>query len=239
THEDYEKEKSVLHLQRSGRVDGLMISVADSTRNVEHLREVAASEMPMVLFDRVCEELDVPKVTTDDEEVSFKGTDQLLKSGCRKVAFFSMSEHLSISTRRKRGYLRALKKHGIHEPDILMDFSSSDDVENRRQIRNVLSGGNRPDGVFVAVERLAINIYEVCHELQIRIPEDLKVISFSNLSACGLFNPPLTTIFQPAFEIGKEGAEILFKLIGKKKLLPQEKELQIPSVIEMRSSTGI
>jgi LacI family transcriptional regulator len=74
----------------------------------------------------------------------------------------------------------------------------------------------RPDGVFASVEKLAIATYEVCNELGLRIPEDVKVISFSNLQTAALLNPSLTTITQPAFEMGREAASILFRLIEKK-----------------------
>ncbi len=236
THDDYAREKSILQLLRSGRVDGVMLSLSGATTAYEHLHAVEEACMPMVLFDRICQEIDVPKVTTDDEQVSFKVTDYLLASGCKKVAFLAMAGQLSISSFRKEGYLRALKAHGIKEPLTVMDCSAVDDDQNRKSIRKILSAKNRPDALFASVEKLAINTYEVCQELNIRIPQDLKLVAFSNLSACGLFNPPLTTIYQPAYEMGKEAAEILFKLIEKKVLLPQEKQVVLPSVIMVRDS---
>ena len=96
----------------------------------------------------------------------------------------------------------------------------------------------KPDGIFAAVEKFAVNTYEVCHELKIRIPEQIKVISFSNLSATALFDPPLSAIVQPAYEIGKEAANVLFKVVEKKKLLAKESKLTIPSFIIERRSTS-
>ncbi|MEO6358644.1 MAG: substrate-binding domain-containing protein, partial [Ferruginibacter sp.] len=67
-----------------------------------------------------------------------------------------------------------------------------------------------------SVEKLAIETYEICEELQLKIPADVKVICFSNLKTAGLLSPSMTTITQPAYEIGREAAAILFKLVEKK-----------------------
>lgn len=83
-------------------------------------------------------------------------------------------------------------------------------------IKKLLSARKRPDGVFASVENLAIATYHVCDDLKIKIPRDIKIISFSNLRTASLLNPSLSTITQPAFEIGKEAGELLFRKIEKK-----------------------
>ena len=88
------------------------------------------------------------------------------------------------------------------------------------------------------MERFAVNTYEVCQQLHIQIPKELKVISFSNLTAAALFDPPLSTVVQPAYDIGYKSAETLFKLIEQKTLKPSEKKLIIPSRIMERRSTS-
>ena len=94
-----------------------------------------------------------------------------------------------------------------------------------------------PDGIFAAVEKFAINTYEVCNTIGVNIPKQLKVISFSNLPAAALFDPPLSTIVQPAYEIGSEAAGILFKIINKKTLFKTEMKIVIPSNLIVRAST--
>jgi len=105
-------------------------------------------------------------------------------------------------------------------------------------IRKLLQQENPPDGIFAAVEKFAINTYQVCQELGIHIPGKLKVLSFSNLAATALFHPPLTTIIQPAYDIGREAATILFKIIENKKLLPSENKVILPSQLIVRKSTA-
>lgn len=236
SHEDYEREKDILTVLRNGRVDGLLISVANSTRNFDHLHTYQEAGIPLVCFDRVDESMEVPRITTDDTDASYKATEHLVKAGCRRIAFLSMAGNLSISTRRKSGYLKALSRYGFAADPLLVECGP-DDVVNRSLIKQLLQGPAKPDGIFAAVEKFAINTYEVCGELQISIPQQLKVIGFSNLSAAALFDPPLSTIVQPAYEMGKEAAATLFKIIEKKTLLDAEKKVILPSHIMERTST--
>jgi len=176
-------------------------------------------------------------ITTDDIEVSFKATEYLIKKGCKKIAFLSMAENLSISKRRHSGYLKAIEKFqagGWHKTVPC----TPNDEQNRQLINNLMEEPDAPDGIFAAVEKFAINTYQVCNERKISIPTQLKVISFSNYSATALFNPPLSSIIQPAYEIGREAAAILFKIIENKKLLTSEKKVILPSQIIYRGSTA-
>ena len=237
THEDNEREKEILNLSRNGRVDGIMISVANTTTEFDHLEACLASGMPLVFFDRVCEVMKSPRITSDDEEAAFKGTEVLLKKGCRKIAFLSLADNLSISKRRIAGYERALSKYHVAGNRLVVECGT-DEENNRVKIRELLSGNDKPDAIFAAIERFAVNTYEVCNELQVVVPSQLKVICFSNLSAAALFNPPLSTIVQPAYEIGKKAADVLFKIIEKKTLLPNDKKISISSQIIERKSTS-
>ncbi len=215
THEDMQKEVSIIKLLQNGRVDGILISLSEQTSNTTHLEEL--KEMPLVFFDRVAEHFNVPKVTTDDYNSGIKATEHLIENGCKRIAFLSISPNLSISKKRMSGYLEALKKNKIQQVDNLILACNGDHEKNKEYIRKLLKRKNRPDGIFASVEKLALSTYEVCEELNLKIPQDLKVICFSNSQTAALLNPSLTTITQPAFEMGKEAATILFKLVEKKR----------------------
>lgn len=236
TNEDYNKEKEILKVLRNGRVDGFMISVSNTTRDFQHIKELADTGLPLVCFDRVADSIDVPKVTTDDQQSAEMATTHLLERGCKRIAYLSMAEQLSISNHRKIGYINALQKKGLAEEAMIIECGTEDHV-NRKIITQLLKGKKKPDAIFAAVEKLAINTYEVCRELNIEIPDKLKVIGFSNLPAASLFSPSLSTIIQPAREIGKEATAVLFKLIEKKPLLKSEKKQSFPSTIISRRST--
>jgi len=237
THEDYKRETDILQLLRNGRVDGVMISVSNTTTNFEHLEAFQNTDIPLVFFDRVYETMEAPRITTDDGEAGYKATEHLLKLGCTKIVFLSMAGNLSISCGRKAGYIKALTKYG-HANNAAVIECGPDDETNRQRIRELLQGEQRPDAIFAAVEKFAVNTYEVCRELNVNVPHQLKVISFSNLPAAALFDPPLSTIVQPAYDIGRESANVLFKIIEKKKLLSSEKKIVIPSHLVVRESTA-
>lgn len=237
THEDNQKEISITQLLQNGRVDGIMMSLSSQTSDLKHLQELKDKEIPLVFFDRVADQIDAPKVTTDDYQSGIKATEHLIEKGCDKIAFLSISNNLSISNKRKNGYIDSLLKHQmtIIEENILQ--CSQDDKVNKSIIEKMLKKKNRPNGIFASVEKLALISYEVCNELNLKIPEDVKVIGFSNLYTAGLLNPSLTTITQPAYDIGKEAANILFKLIEKRgnQIIPEQSVLN--SILVERNSS--
>lgn len=237
THEDQNRENEILNLLRNGRVDGIMISVSNTTSDFEHLEACKASGMPLVFFDRIYDHIRSPRVTSDDEEAAFKATELLIKRGCRKITFLTLSSNLSISRRRQAGYERAMSKHHLIDNVKVLECSSDDEI-NRQKIRKHLLNEQRPEGIFTAIEKFAVNTYEVCNELQIIIPTQLKIISFSNLTATALFAPPLSTVVQPAYAIGQRATEVLFKIIEKKNLLPSDKKISLASEIIERKSTS-
>jgi LacI family transcriptional regulator len=237
SHEDYNKERDILQLLRNGRVDGVMISVSNTTNNLDHIDAWRQAGLPLVLFDRTVEDLDVPNIMTNDAEMAFKATEHLLRRGCRNIAYLGMAGNLSISNRRKAGYLTALEKYKVPAPPQVIELTAKDYI-NREILKELFQKQPLTDGIFAAIEKFAVNTYEVCKELNLQIPHDVKVISFSNLQAAALFDPALSTIIQPAYDIGREAANILFKIIDKKMLMPYEKKMILPSQLIERASTA-
>ena len=239
THEDAQKEIAITQLLQNGRVDGIMMSLASQTNNIQHLQHLKEKEIPLVFFDRVAENITTPKITTDDYNSGKKATQHLIDKGCKKIAFLSISSHLSISNKRKSGYIDTLKEAGIKVDEKLIVNCSNDDKPNYNIIKKLLKSKHRPDGIFASVEKLAITTYELCKEFGIRIPQDLKIISFSNLQTAALLNPSMTTITQPAYEIGREAASILFKLVEKKGFNVLLEKTTLNAVLIERDSTRI
>jgi len=237
THEDVQKEIAITRILQNGRVDGIMLSLSSQTADITHLEELKEKQIPLVFFDRVAEEIASPKITTDDYNSGLRATQHLIEKGCKRIAFLSISQNLSISNRRMNGYLDAMKKAGMKTENNLVIQCSNEDEENKTLIRKLLKRKNRPDGLFASVEKLAIATYEVCDELKLNIPRDVKIISFSNLQTAALLNPSLTTITQPAFEIGREAASILFKLVEKKGFNFLLEKTVLKSVLVERNST--
>jgi LacI family transcriptional regulator len=239
THEDMDKEVAIANLLQNGRVDGIMISLSAKTSNTDHLQVLYEKGVPLVSFDRVVEDIEVPKVITSDFKSSVEATQHLIDNGCKRVAFLSIEQSLSISNKRINGYREALSVNAMAVDESLIVFcDGEDDSSDKELLRNLLSRPDRPDAIFASIENLAINTYQICEELGLRIPFDVKVLCFSNLKTAGLLNPSMTTITQPAFEIGREAAAILFKLVEKKGHHFLLEQTVIDSTLVKRNSTS-
>lgn len=238
THEALCMEQSILRDFSNGRVDGVLLSVSQETDNHQHIEALCSNHIPLVLFDRVCPDIATAKVQTDDQASGYKATKHLLECGCSNIAFLSIGKNLSISQNREQGFIRALtdaeqplaQHHLLHCP--------ADENEAYAHIRQLLCSANRPDGIIGSVEKLATLSYSVCHELQLRIPADIKIVGFSNMKTAALLNPSLTTVTQPAFEMGQTAAHLLFCALEKRRFNLKEENRVLPSVLVKRGSTG-
>jgi LacI family transcriptional regulator len=237
TMDDTVKEEAIVKHLQNGRVDGVIMSLASSTHSYEHLNELIHSGIPIVFFDRICHEIETAKITTDDFTSAFTATEHLIQNGCKDIVYLSLSEYLSIDNKRKQGYLEALGKYDIKWNTDRIIKCNGDEKLNHAKIKKLLQGKNRPDGVFASVEKLALATYNVCRELNVKIPKELKVTCFSNLRTASLLSPSLTTITQPAFEMGAQAATVLFKNLEKKRSLIQNENIIIKSELVKRDST--
>jgi LacI family transcriptional regulator len=136
-----------------------------------------------------------------------------------------------------KGYTDGLLRYDRPFEDALIVHCEGSDEDNYKKIRDLLASPRRPDGIFASVEKLAVQVYHACRELGLEIPRDVKVIGFSNLVTASLLSPALTTIAQPAYEMGKEAATILFRRLEKKYILTPDDRVILPARLEVRSST--
>ena len=236
THESFEREEAILKEFQSGRVDGILISVSGETVNSDHIKEVIAAGMPLVFFDRVCEDVETAKIITDDFESSYNATCHLIKAGCKRISYLSTSSALSINNKRMEGYMQALKDNGVKKFMENIVSCASDSEGNYKIIYDLLKKKNRPDGLIASVEKLTTPVYLACDQLDLSIPGNVKVISFTNLQAALILTPTLTTVTQPAFEMGKTAATVLFKSLEKRNYNLNKEITVIPSVLTIRNS---
>ena len=236
SHEKFANEKMIIDDCQSGRVDGVLISISSETNSADHINRLQANDIPVVFFDREQEAIETARVTTNDFECGLLAANHLLEKGCRKPAFVSISQSLPICLNRMEGFKAALREVGMPEDDMHIIYCT-DNESMYSQIKTILQDENRPDGLIASVEKIVTPVYLACHELKINIPNDIKVIAFATLDTAPILNPPLTTITQPAFEIGKAAATLLFKGIEKSTFDLSKERLVIPSVLIEREST--
>ena len=233
THENFEREKSILRDIQSGRADGVLISVSCETPDPAHIEELS---LPTILFDRVFESMPGMRIVTDDMESSRKATELLLENGCRRIAFLSISNELSITSKRIQGHRDALEKAGLGSGWLEL-LCQNETIVNHDPIKAFIRE-HRPDGIIASVEKLAAPVYTACRELNLVIPDQVKLLAFSNLQSASILNPSLTTIVQPAFEMGRLAASSLCNFLRKPTTKLKSETVVIPSQLIKRESTA-
>lgn len=236
TRDDYNKEVGFIRHIQNGRVDGVLISVSSESRDNEHLHELNKKSVPVVFFDRVFEDIPTAKITTDDYKASYKATKHLIEKGAKKIACLAIPENLLISRKRVQGYMDALEDGGLPVNQNLIIHCDNNDEASFKLIHDLIEK-ERPDGIFSSVEKLALLAYQSCKDLNVIIPDQLKIISFSSLKIAPLLHPALSTITQPAFEMGQAAANILFKALEESKTDLKDDHIEMESEIVLRESS--
>ena len=235
--ESYEREVINTTALASQRVDGLLISLSMNTRNVDHLASLRKKGIPVVMFDRVSTDLPVSKVYTDDMSGAFDAVDFLIKSGYKRIAHLSGPPGLLITQNRTKGYLKALKKHQLAVPENYIVPGDMSLPGGKEAMLQLLELPLRPQAVFCANDQMAIGALQVIRAHKLRIPDDIALVGFSNEPVTAIAHPPITTVHQPAFDVGREACRLLIQeLQSKKPSKPQEKILKTKLV--ERASTG-
>lgn len=238
TYESYQKEMNILDDFKNGRVDGVILSISSETSANTHFKELLHKNIPLVFFDRAIEEIKTARITTDDFESGYKSAVHLIEQGCKRISFLSISKLLEINNKRMEGFMQALTHHNLEINKSSVIHCGNDADYNYSLLYKTLKRRKRPDGLIASVEKLITPAYLVCKDLNIKIPSKVKVLCFSNLAAAQILNPTLTTITQPAFEMGKAAATVLFKALEKRSYNWKNENIVIPSKLYIRESTG-
>jgi LacI family transcriptional regulator len=238
SHEDVEQEKKIISYLLGGRVDAIVMSVSSQTSSSEHLAQVQRQGIPIIFFDRIASDISTTKFITNDYQSGYDATQHLIAMGCQKVNFLLLSKEITIGKERLRGYLDAMKASDLpfSEDWIIQCFQNEKD--NMELFKSFLYPIDRPDGLISSVEKLALTAYHAIHQSKLRIPQDIKLITFSNMKIADLLNPPLSTISQPAHEIGRECANLLMSNLKNPNQIPIDNEvITIPSKMHIRQSS--
>ena len=240
SHESYEREVLNVDHLASRSVDGLLVSLSSETKDVSHLSRLYDRGLPMVFFDRVTDEINTHKVVADNAKGAFQATEHLIKNGYKRIAFVTNSLSLSITRERLNGYQNALKKAGLPIYDSLVQYCQHGGMmenELKRAVKNLLGLLEPPDAILAASDRLTTGCLTECMTKGLHIPNDIAIAGFTNTKLAHLFNPTLTTIQQPAFDMGKTATELLLKMIESKRPVIDFETVVLETQLAVRDSS--
>ncbi|NQU51788.1 MAG: LacI family DNA-binding transcriptional regulator [Bacteroidetes bacterium] len=215
SNESYEEEKNIVQTFASIRVDGFLISPSTQTKTFDHIEMLVNNNIPLVIFDRDCEGIEIDKVFVDEYNGAFQAVEYLIQSGCKRIAHIAGSLTLSTARHRMKAYKDALLKHNlpINEEYIIQSdgFTPEYGIE---PTKSLLALSNPPDAIFAINDGVAIGAMHVIKEAGITIPDEISVIGFDDDPYSCYFKPSLSTVWQPTYEMGMLSARILMKRIN-------------------------
>lgn len=239
SNDNYEKEVATVEALLSARVDGIIASYAKETTDFDHFLKAKEKGIPVILFDRSNSALEVSHVLIDDYLGAYKATEHLIKQGCKTIAHFTNTRKISIYKERLRGYKEALLANGITFDESLVVESNLQLADGRTSIEKLIKSRKKPDGIFSASDYSAMGALQYLKEKGISVPEEIKIVGFSNEAFTHLTDPTLTTVEQHSLRIGNAAAEIFLEEVkaGDKKFIPQTVVLK-PELIVRESSVS-
>lgn len=211
SNDSFSKEQSNINALLETQVAGILASVAKETTDISHYEMIKKRGIPLILFDRIKEGLDVSAVVIDDYNGASKAVEHLIRQGCRKIAHFSGQQHISIYKERFRGYKKALMDNDIPFDEELIFESNLQLKDGRRLTEKLLSMSKPPDAIFSASDYSAMGAMQVLKENSIAIPDRVAIVGFSNESFTSFVEPSLSTVDQYSIRMGKFAAELFLE----------------------------
>jgi LacI family transcriptional regulator len=239
TGESSEREIEIAMDLPLSSIDGLLVCVTSESHKSNHLKEIIDKGIPIVFFDRAAELINTSKVIQNDFEGAFVAVEHLIKNGYVNIAHIGGPSQLSFTKERLRGYLTALKKYNLpirHDWIVHSEFTQLSGITD---IKKLWGNKNKPDAVFAVNDRKAVGAMLALKEKGIKIGEDVGVVGFTNDPMSAIISPSLSTVEEPALEIGKRSCELLLKHISKKNFISEEVVLHGKLIVRESSSKKI
>lgn len=203
-------EENQLNLLYGQRVEGILISLANETVDHAHLMFLQKQEVPVVMFDKVASDFNCRKVIIDDERGGYLATKHLIDKGCKKIAHIRGPLEPLNSKGRFNGYRRALLEHGLAFDEQLIRVCQDVNFDEGYNFGlELLNQVDDLDGIFAVTDQVGVGAMKAAQKMGIKVPNELKIIGFSDSQIAQVSHPPLSTIHQPGFEIGQTAARIL------------------------------
>ncbi len=236
--EDAERERELFRvLKDEQQVNGIIVSTTQDDFNF--FNQLKKEGFPFVLIDRYIQKFQPAQVLVNNMEGSSHMVSFLLEKGYRKIGLLSISPtHLSSIRDRIKGYKNALLAHGINpDPQLMREIPFNNIFDGvRKELKHLVSEKVKADAVFLLNNNLALAFLEAAKQENLKIPNDIAMVSFDDIEAFKISDPPITSVSQPMEKIGELSVERLMELIANplRKTLPTD---ILPTEMVVRAST--
>lgn len=229
SNESFDKEVINMEMLATGSTDGFIMSLSKETqqkKDFHHIHEVINQGMPVVMFDRVTNDVLCDKVIIDDQRAAYEAVDFLATKGFKNIALVTTVDYVSVGKLRTEGYINALIDRDLPVNEGLI--VKIEDIENcASKIEKMLSE-NKPDAIFAVNELFAVTSIKLAAKMGIRVPEDLSVIGFTDGIISQYSTPTISTVSQNGEIMGAKAAKMLIERLE----LDEEDEQYLTEVIE-------
>jgi LacI family transcriptional regulator len=212
SNESIEKEMHTLDMLSNGTIDGFILSISEEAQKLQefgHFNEIINDGTPIVMFDRISDEVECDKVIVDDFDSATDATQHLINLGCKKIALFSSIDNLSVGKLRAEGYFNALKSNNREaDKNLIVLTDSEEDFNNKAK---TLFQNHKIDGIFALDEHASVSAIKMGLANGYKIPEELSIIGFADGVWSRRLTPSLSTVSQHGPEIGEAAAKLLIE----------------------------
>ncbi|HOP82018.1 MAG TPA: LacI family DNA-binding transcriptional regulator [Fervidobacterium sp.] len=234
TEKDYDIEEDAIKTMISRRVDGLIIT--PTQERFEDIESLANLNIPTIILGVHFKELKLPEVHTDDVTGGFLATDYLIKKGRKRIVLLNGLSYKSVAQMRFEGYVNALRDNGIKYLDELV-YEIPEGVESAyNKTKELLLSGLRFDGMFCFNDIFAIGAIEALKEFGKRIPEDVSVVGYDDISYAKYISPSLTTVAIDKILEGQTAFELLLESVRSRAKMPAKEIVLDVKLIERKSA---
>jgi LacI family transcriptional regulator len=236
--DDGERQKDLLSLLRSQRVEGILLVMAAAPTPLNQITRILEADIPVVCLDRIPDRVAVDSVSVEDVDAAQMGVGHLIEMGFRRIAIVTGPTALKNERRRVQGYRQALESAGIAVDEALIWHGNlrPEDVTAlcRERLRDATV---LPDAVFSTNGPTALGVLHAFREVGLETPRDIGFLTFDELTVDDLFTPSITTIVQPAYDIGYRAAKILLDRIEGLAMQTESITLRLPAILKVRDSS--
>ncbi|MFT3843733.1 MAG: LacI family DNA-binding transcriptional regulator [Lacibacter sp.] len=237
--EKFEKEKNNIQTMYGSRVDGLLISLAYDTENIDHLQIFFNKKIPVVFFDRAFPTNESTSVVIDNFKAAYNITSHLAEQGCKRIMHIGGNTLRDIYAERLRGYRKALEDHQIDFDNSIVYICNLSERAGEEAAQFILKmkPGKRPDAVFCANDTVAVHCMMALKENGIAIPDDIAFAGFNNDPISKVIDPNLTTINYSGYHIGQVAITNLIKPLREESIKAATNTIILRSDLIIRKSS--